>query len=125
MTAASNPNILSRLKIVGNGGLPVRKKRFVYFVLLLLCLPVAIAAFSTAKAIRDEQRLQYALKKLEEVSTRYELESLIGRPPDIVWPPSKDSQEGLSELYWARIVKRSDDPAVINALEEELRLKNG
>ncbi len=102
----------------------MRIKRFVYFVLLLLCLPVAIAALLTLKAIREEQRLQYALTKLDEVTTLSELESLIGRSPDVVLPPSTDSQEGLSELFWARIVERTDDPHVLDSLEDELRRKN-
>ena len=106
----------------------MRRNRTFRFAVLIACSLVVAAGFFTLRAIFEAERLHAALIKINKVVeqsgveslTRADLESTIGRPPDFVLPPATDSADGLTELYWARVVARGSEEAIRDALNLEL-----
>jgi hypothetical protein len=110
----------------------LRRKRVFRFVILFACCLVVFTGFLVSRAIFEAERLHAALTKINqtvaqsgvESLTRTDLESIIGRPPEFVLAPATDSADGLTELYWARIAAQSQDEAILDTVELELRRNN-
>jgi hypothetical protein len=88
-----------------------RKRAFIGVSLI-----VALAAIPAILKIDADRKLRSALTQIDSALTRPELERLIGRPPDLVLPSASDSPKGLDELFWARVIIKSQNEAELDAI---------